>query len=223
MSTPNQLKAKSTQIGDHLQKRPHKRHVARRVGEVRRRLHRMRRRYGGGLRAEQDSRRQLVDEAKQEARGLILGRRGRRIHLELLLRQRREDGNPRWTLVDPTRPVCFVNGGYDSDGDVRVGGTSIIQSKTIGLRQKAFWHKQHGGNARYPDGGFPALPGRVRRLASDPAIRKRAEWVAILYQPHEWRQVDPDPALVVKWKGVDGYYALAVWGGDRARLMEFVD
>lgn len=39
-----------------------------------------------------------------------------------------------------------------------------------------------------------------------------------------WAQVRPDPALVVEWTDRPGeYYALAVWGHDGPRIVEFVD
>jgi len=215
MATTLRDRAKSPRITDHLQRRPRRDLVRREVGRVRKRLRAVNRRYRDGLKAEANAYAQLRREHHEAARRLVLSRTGRRIHLEALLLQRRPGGQPRWALVDPTRPPSAMNGGYDEDGDVLVAAADGGHRKLVKVG-----HKAHNVQ---PGSGFPALPKRVRELASDPKIRKRAEWIGVLYQPEEWREVDPDPALVVKWKGVDGYFALAVWGGDRAQLMEFVD
>lgn len=64
-----------------------------------------------------------------------------------------------------------------------------------------------------------AIADRIARKT-----RKRAMWLGVLYQPESWRQIDPDPALICEYTDLPGeYYALAVWGGDRAKIMEWVD
>ena len=84
--------------------------------------------------------------------------------------------------------------------------------------------KACAGASLQPGKGFPALPAKIRRLLTDKKIRKRAALVGVLYQPEEWRQANPDPALIVEWKALPGqYFALAVWGPDYHRIMEFVD
>lgn len=206
--TVNQKRAKSTDLCDHLSKRPRRDVVASQVRQVLQRRRADRERYAGGLKAERSANKILASCAKEEVRALILGRKGRRIDLVSVLRQRRQDGTPRWCLVDPTQEIGHWNGQYDSDGQLRISGHYIA----------GVGHK----NVQ-PQGGFPALPPAVRELARDKKIRKRAEFVGVLYQPEEWREVDPDPALIVKWRGVPGYFALAVWGGDMPQLMEFID
>lgn len=51
-----------------------------------------------------------------------------------------------------------------------------------------------------------------------------AKWMGILYQPDSWIEINPDPALIVEWKVLPKeYYCLAVWGGDKAQIEEFID
>ena len=50
--------------------------------------------------------------------------------------------------------------------------------------------------------------------------------IGVLYQPTAWTELQPnaDPALVVEWLDRPGEdFALAVWGHDGPRIMEFVD
>lgn len=175
-------------------------------------------RYDGGLPAEQSSLYQLQQKrrrnAKAKRRALLISRVGRRIDLAALLNQRRRDELPRWAIVDPTRFLGNKEGQFDSDGMHCIGG----YWRTIrGAKKLA------SGKSFLPV-GMPALPPRIRELATDPNIRRRARWVGVLYQPEEWREVEPDPALVVEWKARPGeYYALAVWGHDGPAIMEFVD
>jgi len=221
MTTANQRKAKSTRIEDHLGHRPQRSTVARQLSAIRSERAGILERYHGGLPAEQKARTRLLAETVDQTRRLILSRHGRRINLVALLRQKRRDGRPRWTVASPHKPVGASNGVYDGDGDLRVQWNVRLPSG----RTFAGTHYIAGcghTNVR-PGDGFPALPPRVRELARDPKILERAAMLGVLYQPDEWRDVDPDPALVVKWRGVEGYYALAVWGGDRAEIMEFVD
>jgi hypothetical protein len=145
-------------------------------------------------------------------RAAYLGRMGRRIDLLSMLSLLRQDGSPVWTVADPRYRVAADNGGYDSDGDLRWPG-----------RGSAYIRTQSPCKNRTPQ-GMPPLPARVRQLVTDPAIRRRANRVGVLYQPEEWMQVRPDPALVVEWRDRPGeYYALAVWGADLPKIMEWVD
>jgi len=143
-----------------------------------------------------------------------LSRLGRRIDLVALLNQQRPDGSPAWAVVDPRRTIGRDNGARHnhSTNSLHVGGVGV---DPIDLRQY---------DARQVPSGMPPIPQRVRDLLADTKIAGRAKWIGVLYQPESWRDVNPDPALVVEWSDVPGeYYALAVWGGDRARIMEWVD
>lgn len=221
MTTANQARAKDPNILAHTTKRPHRRKVACAMQRLLARNRANRQRYANGLPAERSARRAQLNRTKAEARRLILSRRGRRINLQLLLRQRREDGKPRWALVDPLHKPGKdgVNGNYTNDGDVWIKWADGLYYGSYGALIAV------GSKARNvsPIGGFPALPPKVRALITDPAVRKRADWVGVLYQPDEWEEPNPDPALVVKWTGVEGHFALAVWGGDRPAIMEFID
>lgn len=174
--------------------------------------------YQGGLPLELVSAKQrkelAIKTARHEARRAVLSRRGRRIDLPALLRQRRTDGTPVWCVRDPLNTGA-TEGQIYHDGTVLIGGC---------------WRRlypERDGNPKIdyrPVGGIPPLPAEARVLATDKHVRKHAAWVALLYQPEEWQQVDPDPAIVVEWKDRPGeYYALCVWGGDGAAIMEFVD
>jgi len=174
--------------------------------------------YAGGLPMELASRRVrrqgATKAAKLLARQAILGRTGRRIDLDAILRERRPDGLPRWTIADPT--------GRGSEGQVLTDGTILI-----GGRWRKFAALEVGRRADRKGllpSGCPPIPAEVRPLFGARKIRRRAAWVGLLYQPEEWTVVRPDPAVVVEWTDLPGeYYALAVWGGDSARIMEFVD
>jgi len=222
-------------IGDALSRRVSARAAARHAAAVldecrrdRRRAHDLIVLYGSTA-AEQSSR-TLAKQAlalrtakfRALARATVLERCGRRIDLDALMQERRPDGLPRWAIVDPC--VSLTNaanqrtseGKRDDDGTVMLGGT---------WRQKPAWsYRVNGGRvAHLPAGGIPPLPEAARALVTDRTIRRRAAWVGLLYQPEEWVELRPDPAVVVEWKDRPGeYYCLCVWGGDRARIMEFV-
>lgn len=175
--------------------------------------------YDGGLPLEKRSRKHLlasaVAAARKTARMIYVSRIGRRIDLAALLNERRPDGYPLWTVVDPAYRDTYYQGeeGRRSSSAVKVGGSYRSIS---GLRNQE--------TTVEPGGHVPALPRQARRLLTDSRIRRRAAWVGLLYQPQEWREVRPDPAVVVEWKDLPGeYYALAVWGHDGPRIMEFVD
>ena len=178
------------------------------------------RRYDGGLPAELSSLRTIRtsrrDKARTARRQILLSRVGRRIDLSAILKQRRADGLPRWTIADPDVPMelGYQNGVIDTRGGIRIGH-HYLGSGWTGMPEPK--------RALTPS-GLPALPPRVRELASDPQKRRRAKWVGVLYQPEEWEEINPDPALVVEWQAEPGvYYALAVWGDDGPAIMEFVD
>jgi hypothetical protein len=185
--------------------------------------------YRDGLPAEQQSLSVYEDNAKNRLavarsviRGHICSRKGRRIELAGLLCQRDKEGKPIWAIVDPRFPISRNNGYHDSDGtigwDGRGGPTGgswyryAPPSEQLRINTKAF-----------QPAGLPPLPAKVRRIINDPKIQKRACRIGILYMPDSWVEVNPDPALVVEWKDRPGeYYALAVWGADKPRIMEFV-
>lgn len=183
-------------------------------------------RYAGGLPAEKTSLAVMLDSLhkralvqRQEVRRSVLRRCGRRIHLGQLMAERRADGSPAWAIVSPNQPIGpnLNNGLHDTNGSV-------------------YWHAPHYDvwlklyegapnlAKSFKPVGMPALPPTVRTLCSDKTILRRAKRIGILYQPEAWVEVRPDPALVVEWADLPGeYYALAVWGVDGPRIMEFVD
>lgn len=177
-----------------------------------------RERYADGLPAERQSYDRLRRETRSQIRAAYLSRVGRRIDLVGLLRQRTEGRRPIWTVANPQFEIGSSNGAVESGGEV-----CVKTPRGQGVRRIETRRRTHQDRDFVP-AGMPALPPRVRELASDPKVRRRAEWIGVLYQPEEWHEVDPDPALVVEWEDRPGeYYALAVWGGDQAQIFEFVD
>lgn len=229
-SVQGQQTAVADPIESALSPRMDREEVLDQVRALRTRVREVRERYRGGLPAERQSRDALLvsedlrgqpqyharRHSKRTAiRRLLLSLRGRRIDLVSLLSQRRKTGLPLWAVVDPRKEIGSSNGRHDADGTLSVGGSYNAVS---GLPTRQ--------TAAVPS-GVPVLPDRVRQILTDPALEKyrsRARWMGVLYQPESWREVNPDPALVVEWTDRPGeYYALAVWGGDRAAIMEFVD
>lgn len=177
-----------------------------------------RQRYAGGLQAERQSYNRLRARTRSAIRAAYLSRVGRRIDLIALLRQRDQERRPVWTVADPLRKIDRYNGRIENDGDVCVGKAGSDGFVRLSSRRRI------DGDSSFEPAGMPALPPRVRELASDPKIRGRARWIGVLYQPEEWHEIDPDPALVVEWKDrPDEYFALAIWGDDRPEIEEFLD
>lgn len=177
--------------------------------------------YLGGQPAELASRESLrraaLRAARLACRRAWTARQGRRIDLAALLNHRRADGTPVWTIGDPAVPTAIAN-------NYPEGRRDIDGSLYIGRRWRTIPGVKPGGASMTPTGGVPPLPAVARRLLTDRRIRRRAVWVGLLYQPEGWAAPKPDPAVVVEWECRPGeYYALAVWGPDRPRIMEWVD
>jgi len=167
--------------------------------------------YRGGLPAERQAAKEIRSEDRAEVRSIHMSGIGRRIDLIALLRQRDQQGRPVWTVADPKESVGRYNGIISGDGILHVGYHEVETGRPT------------GGGKTFDPSPLPPLPQEARDLATDPWIRRRASWVGVLYQPQTWREVHPDPAIVVEWKSRPGeYYCLAVWGGDRAVIEEFV-
>lgn len=202
-----------------LDKRVTEASVAKRVAAIRGQQNRMVEAYAGGLPREQQSKAVAGKAARLQAKRLMLSRKGRKINLAALLNMRREDGKPVWTVADPMHAAdqpwkvdgrIFKKSGYG--GRIQIGGED---REIVGLKEPP--------TELRPVGGIPPLPATARKLATDPKIRKRAAWVGLLYQPDEWLEVNPDPAIVVEWKDLPGeYYCLCCWGVDGPAIMEFV-
>jgi hypothetical protein len=195
------------------------------LAAIRRESANRRDRYRGGLTAERDSAKALRRKARWARRAKIASGRGRQIDLVAILRRNRPDGSPLWALVDPTRPIDASNGHVDdtqagsrirfADGHEGYVGNNRVSYRLIetGLQRKKDFQPV----------GVPALPPRIREIVTDPRVRSKATFVGVLYQPESWVEVDPDPAVIVEWKDLPGkYFALAIWGGDRAQIEEYL-
>lgn len=194
-----------------LQVRTSRALIATDVRDLRRARHELRNRYAGGLPAEKQSRDALLKARRHAVRLTVLRGHGRRIDLRGLLNQSMPNGHPLWAIVDPRLPISRINGSYDSDGTIGIGN----QWRTI--------HGVERTKRNFIAQGMPVLPARVREMIGN-VDADRINWLGVLYQPDAWEEMKPDPALIVSYKDLPGeYYALAVWGGDRARIMEFVD
>ena len=186
--------------------------VRRKVRQLLEQRREIKRRYAGGLPAETQSRDRMLAPIPAMVRLEIMRGRGRRIDLAALIRQRRKDGSPLWAVVDPTLPIGTGNG-VVGKSSLRVGSRVHVSLPAGPTLREDFLAV-----------GLPVLPERVRQIVTDRDIRRRARWVGVLYQPQEWQQPEPDPAVVVEWKDAPGeFFALAVWGHDGPAIMEFVD
>lgn len=220
--------------------------IACEVRDLRREFQAIRARYAGGLPAELQSRDALLVERglktaaptvtyssdsaaarrrrhmpRRAIRAAMAKQQGRPIDLIGLLRQRRPNGQPVWSLADPRQPLGRNNGAwYWPDRGVAAA--------VVYCRKDS--HRIYAGPGGPSDNidlvapGLPPLPARVRELFADPKLAARCKWMAVLFQPAEWVEVNPDPAVIVEYTDLPGkYFALAIWGGDRARIAEWVD
>ncbi len=224
---------------EHTAPKINRRSARARVKSLRRGLSRARARYAGGMASERQSLTEYISIARRQCRQAMLSSIGRKMDLLGLLGQRKEDGNPVWALVNPLHeigksgsytPSKSGNGYYSAaqerDGQYSARPAGYHVSTVSGGDQQTVpmdlcIAMDSWGFLR--PGGMPALPARVRRLVASPKIQKRAAWIGVLYQPAEWQRANPDPALVVEWRDLPGeYFALAIWGPDYPRIMEFV-
>lgn len=185
----------------------------------------------GRLPAERQSLKVLRESNRSRLRQVWMSRKGRRIDLLGLLSQKREDNGPAWAVVDPLFRIDSKNGGVDKDGTYHVASMPEWVAKKWRVGDQESYHSHETvtvpglrlTNATYPE-AIPPLPAKARKLVHDLTIRRRAKWVGLLYQPDTWSHQRPDPAIVVEWQDLPGqYFALCVWGTDKARIMEWVD
>lgn len=221
-----------------LERRKNGRSIRAEMRRIAQETRRLAARYGDTP-GEQESRKRLVDRAKQLQREAYWSGQGRRMDLPLLLRQRRADGRPVWCLIDYTYPIgsTFAEAKHDRNGcyfpamrwsgrdGERPAGFYVAASHMLSWTSCCVVPLELPGiESGLAPAGVPPVPRKADRIARSPRIRGRANWVGLLFQPDEWTERRPDPAIVVEWSALPGqYYALAVWGGDYHRIMEFVD
>lgn len=212
------------------------------VRQLRAHLRRAKRLYSGGTRAESESLRVVSNETKTKCRQAFLRRQGRKIDLAAILSIVDSDGEPVWSVVCPLAPVSRINGGVTRSGST----VSYTVPSLLGFHAEKNPHETWGhawtidnyrdeikvrSNSSWDEASYllpsetiPPLPKRARALVNDPKIQRRAKKILLLSEA-TWTEhkLVVDPAIVVEWHDCPGeYYALAVWGGDYHRIMEFV-
>jgi hypothetical protein len=182
--------------------------------EIKQRYREHRAAYAGGLPAEQQTLKNLASATALELRQNHLRQIGRPIDLKALLGQRDAKRRPIWTVANPLQPIDTYNGCVKNDGDV------LVQGK--GTRRISTGKATHSGKDFVPT-GFPALPDKARKIIRNERLQQYAAWIGVLYQPDGWAE-KKDPAVIVEWTDLPGeYFCLAIWGGDRAQIEEFVE
>lgn len=229
-------------------KRPSKLKVRADIRRLERRKQQTLDAYQSDIPGEKRAAKDAAEQYDLEIRRTELRARGRKIDLVALVALRSANGSPLWSVANPFGAVAD---GYDGRcyGDT-YGGTSMNGVYTprkssgvgyaeipAGIAVSSRYHHtpegrgshvavipcDHGDKVLIPS-AIPPLPKKARTIAEQAHKDERVKWVGVLYQPSEWLERKPDPAIVVEYMDLPGeYYALAVWGGDRARIMEFVD
>jgi len=181
------------------------------------------RQYQGRYPVEELSRSLTLARERTRVQRSYLRSVGRRLDLIGLLRQRKADKKPVWSLASLYDSVGRDNGG-------------VYHNMTVHHRQRTVYTVQdvngyrrdidvagidyYGPLSLIPDSP-PAIPDEVRKLIT-PKVLRRARKIMILYKATGWHR-PADPAIVVEWASRPGVYsALAVWGHDRHQIAEFV-
>ena len=172
--------------------------------------------YAGGLPAELATLATLGKSVAAELEKNYLRQIGRPIDLKALLGQRDAKRRPVWTVANPLWPVSTCNGDVEDDGDVCVK-ISAGKFTRISTGKQIL-----DGNTNVTPTGIPPLPQEARDIVNNDRLQSYAKWIGVLYQPDGWSE-RKDPAIVVEWEALPGeYFCLAIWGGDRSQIEEFV-
>lgn len=178
-------------------------------------------RYQGGLTAEKQSWRQLRQQTRSAIRAAYLSGIGRKIELIDLLRQRDEANAPIWTIVDPVREISSTNGQVTREGYVRI--EPVTKTIEPGRLNYHYLKTYRSCSKNYIPSGIPSLPQEARSIITNFKIRRLANWIGVLFQPDTWYEDNPDPAIVAEWRAMPNeYFCLAIWGGDKPNIEEFI-
>lgn len=192
-----------------------------RVATLRTEYHHTLRQFRNCLPVEKLSRSAVLASIVTRVKEAVFRTKGREIDLIALLSSGWNNGSPGWALINPLHDRI---GAYN--GRVEIGVNTAVftvfsheENTTVDIRIHSENISDEGGRRFDPEP--PAiLPDRVRELAQK--VARRTKWLGILYKPQGWKQPKADPALIVEWKGIPNrYFALAVWGADRARIEEY--
>lgn len=180
-----------------------------------------------GTRAEQDYAAKIAAERRsQETLVWALGR-SQQIDLFGLLKMRTAKGMPVWSFVSPYYALVdsyiFGNGDYTiPENDHGYGSIPIALRTRVEI-------DGYGDNYKLTAKSFPILPDRVREMVNDKDNRSKSKFMGVLYKQEDWAitkapEQPRDPALIVQWRDVPGYFCLAIWGReDRPQIQEFTN
>lgn len=179
-----------------------------------------------GTRAEQDYAAKIAAERSgQEALAWAL-ERSQQIDLFGLLKMRTAKGFPVWSFVSPYYSLTesYIMG----SGDYVIRENFGYRSETVFLRTNTPINGFSSGDT-FKAKSFPILPDRVREMIKDPKNESKARFMGVLYKQEDWAitkapEQPRDPALIVQWRDVPGYFCLAIWGReDRPQIQEFIN
>jgi hypothetical protein len=152
---------------------------------------------------------------KLKAKGRV---QGRKIDLIKLLNLKNKNGDLRWMIADPRRELGQFNGAYYPKR-----GTIYSSYREIDIHPVSERNIFDFREVIHVAEGFPILPQRIRDMIKTLRDAGDCSMIAVLFQPKLWRKYKEDPALIVEYKDLPGeYYALAIWGGDRPEIEEFL-
>lgn len=152
---------------------------------------------------------------KLKAKGRV---QGRKIDLIKLLNLKNQNGDLRWMIADPRIELSQFNGAYYPKR-----GTIESSFKEINIHPKQERNILDFREVIHVAEGFPILPQRIRDMIKTVQETDNCSMITVLFQPKMWRKYKEDPALIVEYKDLPGeYYALAIWGGDRPEIEEFI-
>lgn len=180
-----------------------------------------------GTRAERDYAAKIAAERRgQEVLAWALGR-SQQIDLFGLLKMRTAKGLPVWSFVSPYYPLTdsFILG----DGDYVIPENEYgYTSGPVALRCRTPINGYESGD-KFIAKSFPILPDRVREMINNNDNRSKSKFMGVLYKQEDWAitkapEQPRDPALIVQWRDVPGYFCLAIWGrADRPQIQEFIN
>lgn len=197
-----------------------------RVKELNEKIHELKSEYKQAVKAEKSTIKQLINLAKIEAAEFSnVG--GREINLisllELSIGSTLGGAKPMWAFANPLFKLGEYNGRVQNAFSLRnyytICNGGFVLNRMV--RQLTV-NNSSGGSAIFRPSNIPVLPSQARKIVQNKNIQKQSDFIGLLYQPDSWTETNPDPAIIVQWKGCNKYHLLAVWGHDRGLIEEFI-